>query len=172
MNIRKYNNKLIIKPAKSRVKDFLDDIREMIKHNATVKTENSIRLLNPKIRGWANYYAHVCAKETFGEVDHHIFMALWRWSKKRHPNKSMKWIKAKYFRRERFRDWIFFAKTKSKQDTLTHLDIVIANRTPIKRHIKIRANATPYDPNFRDYLDKRIASRENKKKILSAKPKR
>ncbi len=32
--------------------------------NATIKTENIIYLLNPKIRGWANYYAHVCAKQT------------------------------------------------------------------------------------------------------------
>lgn len=170
MNIRKYNNKLIIKPAKSSVKDFLDDIREIIKHNVTTKTEDIIRLLNPKIRGWVNYYAHVCAKETFGEIDHHIFTALWRWSKKRHPNKSLKWIKAKYFRREKFRDWIFFAKTK--HDTSTYLDIVIANKTPIRRHIKIRANATPYDPKFQDYLDKRITSSENKKKMLSVKPKR
>jgi len=63
MNIRKYKNKLIIKPAKTRVRDFLDDIRETIKSNATAKTENLIRILNPKIRGWANYYAHVCSKK-------------------------------------------------------------------------------------------------------------
>lgn len=101
MNIRKYNHKLIIKPAKNRVKDFLESIRETIKENATAKTENIIRLLNPKIRGWANYYSHVCAKETFSEVDHHIFTALWCWVRRRHPNKSVEWIKTKYFRREK-----------------------------------------------------------------------
>lgn len=70
------------------------------------------------------------------------------------------------------RDWIFFAKTINKQGTLIYLDIGIASQTPIKRHTKIRANATPYDPEFKDYLEKRIASRENKKKMLSARPKR
>lgn len=169
MNIRKYNNKLIIKPAKNSVKNFLGDIRETIKMNATAKTENLIRLLNPKIRGWANYYAHVCSKETFGNVDHHLFTALWSWSKRRHPNKSAKWIKTKYFRHDNLRDWIFSTHVKTKQGK-NHLDMVTSSQTPIIRHIKIRADATLYNPEFRDYLDKRIASRENRRKW--SKPKR
>ena len=98
MNIRKYNSKLIIKPAKSSVKRFLADIRDIIKHNKTAKTENLIHLLNPKIRGWSNYYRHVCSKKTFNYVDNNIFESIWRWSVRRHPNKGTGWIKNKYFR--------------------------------------------------------------------------
>jgi RNA-directed DNA polymerase len=53
-NVRKYNGKLLIKPAKGSVKAFLAEIRGFIKSRATVKTAELIRQLNPKIRGWAS----------------------------------------------------------------------------------------------------------------------
>ncbi len=58
-NVRKYGNKLLIKPTKGKVISFLNSIRKLIKSQATAKTENLIRLLNPKLRGWSNYYRHV-----------------------------------------------------------------------------------------------------------------
>ena len=57
VNIRKYNGKLIIKPAKDNVKRFLENIRETVKSNKTTKTENLIRQLNPKLIGWAKSVA-------------------------------------------------------------------------------------------------------------------
>lgn len=168
MNIRKYNNKLIIKPAKSSVQRFLDDIRENIKLNATSKTENLIRQINQKTQGWANYYAHVCSSRTFSYVDHHIFKALWSWSKRRHPSKSKKWIKAKYFRHDKLRDWMFFAKIKNKTGNQAHLDIAMASKVKIRRHIKIKADATPFDSNYHEYFDKRIAQRANERKSKSS----
>ncbi|CDH44869.1 hypothetical protein BN874_1950006 [Candidatus Contendobacter odensis Run_B_J11] len=37
------------------------------------KQENLIGLLNPMIRGWANYHQGAVAKETFAKVDHEIW---------------------------------------------------------------------------------------------------
>lgn len=51
------------------------------------------RTLNPVIRGWANYHRHVSAKATFGRVDNEVWQALWRWAKRRHPEKSVPWIR-------------------------------------------------------------------------------
>jgi RNA-directed DNA polymerase len=34
-----------------------------------VKTEQLISMLNPKIRGWSNYYRHSVASKAFGYVD-------------------------------------------------------------------------------------------------------
>jgi len=174
INIRKYNGKLIMKPAKSSVKRFLTDIRETIKRNKTVKTENLIHILNPKIRGWSNYYRHVCSKRTFNYVDCCIFKSIWWWAVRRHPKKSKQWIKDKYFRRNCQRDWIFTADIKKKDSQTVALELVVTSQTPIKRHIKIRAAATPYDPAYQEYLEKRIEkrkrnskSRERKKRWLS-----
>ena len=61
-----------------------------------IKQESLIRLLNPKIRGWANYHRHIAAKKTFSYVDYHIYNALQSWCKRRHPKKGKWWIN-KYF---------------------------------------------------------------------------
>lgn len=164
MNVRKYNDKLIIKPAKSSIKRFLVDMRKTIKSNATAKTENLIRHLNQKIRGWSNYYRHVCAKDIFNYVDHNIHQALRQWATKRHPNKSATWIKAKYFRTEGNQHWLFYDKVKDKQGQVANLDLTEASKIAIKRHIKIQAEATPFDPAYHDYFDERISKQTNAKK--------
>ena len=114
-NVRKYKGKLLIKPAKKNIKSFLDKIRKLIKSNPTITTEILIHQLNPKIRGWANYFCHVVAKETFSYVDHSVFQTLLRWVKRRHPNKSVRWILKKYFRSQGLRSWIFFAAVIDKK---------------------------------------------------------
>lgn len=159
-NVRKYNGKLIIKPAKSNVKGFLTDIREIIKHNGATRTIDLIGQLNPKIHGWANYYRHVCSKETFHYVDHEIFKAIWRWSKRRHPKKGARWVKRKYFRNDKLRNWVFSTKVKDIHGNTMNVDLVAASKIPIKRHIKIRAEAIPYDATYHDYLDKLTAKRK------------
>ncbi len=106
-NIRKYDGKLLIKPSKKNVKAFLDDIRGTVKANMTAKQENLIDLLNPKIKGWANYHKGAVAKETFAMVDHEIWKILWHWAKRRHPYKNNFWIKDKYFMNKRGRKWVF-----------------------------------------------------------------
>ncbi|MFO2970931.1 group II intron reverse transcriptase/maturase [Legionella pneumophila serogroup 10] len=167
MNIRKYNGKLIIKPAKSSVKRFLTDIRKTIKSNATVKAEKLIGQLNQKIRGWANYYRHVCSKEAFRYIDYNIFEAIWRWASRQHPHKGATWIKARYFRTRNYQHWIFTDKVKKKNGTTSNIDLIKASDTPIRRHVKIRAEATPFDPTYHKYFDIRVSKQVNAKKRKS-----
>jgi len=164
MNIRKYKGKLIIKPAKSNVKRFLANIREIIKTHKTARTVDLINLLNPKIKGWGNYYRHVCSKKTFSYIDHKIFEAIWRWAVRRHPNKGKRWIKRKYFRQEKLRNWIFTGKDKDKRGNLPSIDLTEMSKIPIVRHIKVRADATPYDRAYHDYYSKLVI----KRKIVTA----
>ncbi len=92
-NLRKYNGILLVKPSKKNTHAFLDKIRTIIKENKTVKTGVLIELLNPAIRGWAQFHQFANSKRTFNYVDHTIFQCLWRWAKRRHPNKPKRWIK-------------------------------------------------------------------------------
>jgi len=131
-NLRKYHGKLIIKPAKENSKAFLKGIRETIKSNNAVTTELLIHLLNPKIRGWANYYRHVCSKQTFLAIDHRIFMALWRWAKRRHPENRIAWIRNKYFRSQELRNWIFTTRAKKKNGNPFNLDLFSAGSVPYR----------------------------------------
>ncbi len=157
-NLRKYCQKLLIKPAKKNVSSFLKDIRVLIKENGAAKAEELIRKLNARIRGWANYYRHVVSKETFSYVDHCIFQAIITWIKRRHPNKSLGWMRNKYFRRQHLRNWIFSTKIRKKDEESTNLDLFLASSVKIKRHVKIRCEANPFDPTYKDYFEKRDKS--------------
>jgi RNA-directed DNA polymerase len=137
----------------------LESIRELIKANVATKTEDLIRQLNSKLRGWANYFRHVVAKKTFIYVDHQVFLALINWIDRRHPNKLARWKRQRYFRSEGQRNWVFFASVQDASGKATCLDLFQAASVPIVRHIKIRADATPYDPAFTDYFARRAQSR-------------
>jgi len=171
-NIRKYGGKLLIKPAKKNVQAFLRKIRQIIKENRTAKQENVIRLLNPVIRGWANYHQNQVAKETFSKVDHFIWKKLWQWACRRHPNKSFRWIKDRYFQREGLRNWVFGTMVRTEKGEVKMVRLVNASDTPIRRHIKIKAEAHPFNPIWEEYFERRLGlhMKENlrgKNKLLS-----
>ena len=154
-NIRKYNGKLLMKPSKANVKAHLDKIREIIKGNKTAKQVNLIRLLNPVLRGWANYHRHAVAKETFARVDAHVWSALWQWAVRRHPEKGANWVKARYFKTRGSRNWVFAATEKNEDGTFREIVVLKEADTPIQRHIKIKAGANPHDPKWDQYFESR-----------------
>ncbi len=137
--LRKYpDGKLIITPSAKNVQAFLDKVREVIKGHKQAKAGHLIVQLNPLIRGWANYHRHVCSKRTFAKVDHAIFRALWRWARRRHPNKSRQWVKAKYFRPTAQRDWTFAGEALRWDGKAYPVQLFYAAEVAIKRHVKIR----------------------------------
>jgi len=163
-NIRKYHDKLLMKPSKANVKAHLDKIREVIKGNKTAKQANLIRLLNPVLRGWANYHSHVVAKKTFGKVDTYVWSMLWQWAVRRHPNKGDRWVKEKYFKTRGTRSWVFAATEKQEDGKSREIILLKESDTPIQRHIKIKADANPHDPQWERYFE----SRWGKKMLNSA----
>ena len=155
-NIREYNGTVLCKPSQKNVKTFLTHIREVIKDNAQATTGHLIAILNPKIRGWAAYHQHASSKKTFVKIDHAIFVALWQWVKRRHPNKGHRWIKAKYFLSEGTRNWVFYGEQEGQDGKPYHVRLLLAADTPIKRHIKIKGDANPYDPQWELYFEARL----------------
>jgi RNA-directed DNA polymerase len=155
-NVRKYpNGKLLIKPSKKNVKTFLGGIRKTIKAALGMSAADLIRNLNPKIRGWANYHRHVVSTRTFACVDHHIFSSLWRWTRRRHPNKTTRWRKQKYFASHRGRDWFFFGETCDDEGQPGPVWLHHARSTSIQRHVKVKGDANPYDPAYEIYFEQR-----------------
>ncbi len=153
-NIRKYDGKLLIKPTKKNVHAFLDKVREVIKSNKAINTVSLIRLLNPIIRGWANYYRHVVSKKTFTYVDYHIDYAIWKWVNRRHNDKSVKWLQSRYYTTVAYNHWRLFARVREQGESFRLL-LIKASSVKIQRHVKIRALATPFDPEYQTYFSKR-----------------
>lgn len=158
-NIRKYNGKLLIKPSRKSIKAFLTKVRTTIKANKQTTTGELINQLNPIIRGWAFYHRHVVSKQIFSQVDTEIFRALWQWARRRHGNKSKRWIVEKYFRPTPNHTWRLFAQVSDKDGKTITIHLVKAVHIPVQRHIKVKGQANPYDPQWEAYFEKRLDTR-------------
>lgn len=159
-NIRKYKGKLLIKPSKKSTQALLTKVRNIIKTSKGSSALELIRKLNPIIRGWANYYRFVVAKQTFRYVDYHIFKAIWQWCKRRHNNKNHKWIKQKYFICQGDRKWVMTTKFKQPNGEWKTFKLFEAAYLPIKRHVKIKGKTNPYASEYIPYLEKRAKKRK------------
>jgi RNA-directed DNA polymerase len=155
-NVRKYDGKFLIKPAKKNVKAFLQKVRRVIKQAKTAKQETVIAMLNPIIRGWANYHQNQVAQKTFDKVDYVIWRQLWQWACRRHQNKPLKWIKDRYFIQQGGRNWVFGMKVKGEDGKERSVKLALASDTPIRRHTKIKGEANPYDPQWEQYFEDRL----------------
>lgn len=163
-NVRKYNGKLLIKPSKSNLQSFLRGIRQFIRDHKTTKTTEMIRRLNRRIRGWANSHRHLVASRAFRYLDTCVFRALWQWVRRRHPRKGVSWLWRRYYRSQGSRNWIFSARMKAKDGTLRYLDLFQASSMPIRRHVKVQAKATAFDPEFDDYFRQRWLRKRHSQK--------
>ncbi|MCH2058750.1 MAG: group II intron reverse transcriptase/maturase [Thalassotalea sp.] len=166
-NLRKYNGKMLIKPSRKSVKNVLGKVKDIVKTQKTVRTDLLICQLNPILRGWANYHRHIVAKETFNYIDYRVWKMLWQWCRRRHANRRKRWIKAKYFKSFGSRNWTFSGVTV---DGFTK-KLIYTSDTAIKRHIKIKAEANPYDLANEEYFEKRVErawkeSMQGKRKLL------
>jgi len=160
-NIRKYTQKspkskyhsigkLLIKPQKQKVINFLRRIQEVLNSNKTAKQESIIHKLNPMLQGFGMYYRFAVSKKTFATIDHRLWGKLWRWAKRRHPKKGKKWIMRKYFTTTG-RKWVFKDETGDKK-------IRIMPLIPIVRFVKIKSSMRVHASNkeTREYWQKRV----------------
>ncbi|MBN0802867.1 group II intron reverse transcriptase/maturase, partial [Pseudomonas aeruginosa] len=74
------------------------------------------------------------------------FVKLWRWAKRRHPNKSLDWIRKKYFRPQGERGWVFATTVLEANGTKREVELYQLAGTPIERHKKVSGEYNPYDP--------------------------
>jgi RNA-directed DNA polymerase len=150
-NFRKYEEKLLIKPSKKNVKAFYEKLRKVIGEHLMVRQEDMIRLLNPILRGWAQYHSPVVAKQAFSRMESLLFWRLMRWAKRRHPNKSAGWVRQKYWRSVGDRQWVFAVDVDTKDGNKSVMELYSLAGTPIERHKKIMGEYHPYDPQWEVY---------------------
>src|SRR6266487_4422097 len=89
---------------------------------------------------------------------------------KRHNNKPRRWIKDKYFHVHEGRNWVFSGVVIGRDGVLETVRLFRATQTPIKRHIKVRGEANPFDPAWEVSFEKRLgvkmeSTRRRKKAI-------
>jgi RNA-directed DNA polymerase len=157
-NVRMYDRKLLIKPAKGAMKRALTTIRALIRDHPSVTQATLIRMLNPVIRGWVNYHRTVVSSEAFERFDYAIWQALWRWAVRRHRGKGARWVRKRYFRTIRNRTWTFACEGETTEAARV-MKLVYATDTDIRRHIKVKAEANPYSATWEAYFEERLTRR-------------
>lgn len=150
-NVRLYGDKVLIKPAKESLARIYDKIRDVVRRHQSVEQRELIRALNPILRGWINYHRHAVASVAFHKLDFQVWQLLWQWAKRRHRGKSRTWIRRRYWRTQGTRTWTF-ATDVVIDGTPRVLSLVYATDTPIRRHVKVRAEVNPYAPQWEAYL--------------------
>ena len=81
----------------------------------------------------------------FSYLAYLIKYKLFKWGKRRHRNKGMKWVIKKYFMTIGNRNWVFASRTR---DNPFPIFLISHQDTEIKRYIKVKGDASPYDGNL------------------------
>ena len=156
-NVRRYRDgKVLTKPSSQSVKAFLSKIRETIDDSGSLTAGELIRRLNQQIKGWTMYHRYAASKRTFTYVDHRIFRMVWRWCRRRHPNKGRGWIKTTYFPPDGHRHWVFTGTLRDQKGQGWPIQLMAAAKVRIIRYVKIRSEVNPYDPKWELYLEARL----------------
>ena len=153
-NIRKYNGKLLMKPAEKAIKSVKRKLRQTVFKYLGASPKKLIQQLNSVLRGWTNFHKHIVSKEVFKEIDFYLWKLLGRWCKRRHPNKPWKWIRSKYFSASE-ENSSFSVIEKLKNGKIKIYKIFRAGKVPIIRHNKIRTSVNIFEPKDKKYFAQR-----------------
>jgi len=157
---RKHGRVLHIMPSKEGVLALRRKVGMLIKKYVSAPITILIKKLNETLRGWANYHRHVVSSEAFSCIDKYVLERLKHMVHKRHPRKSQKWLHRKYW--EAAGRNTFAVIEKTQKGTKKTYRVIRTSSIGIKRHIKIKAAANPYDPEYSAYFWQRRNKKESK----------
>jgi RNA-directed DNA polymerase len=152
--------KLQITPSKTSFQALKARVRTLCKQAKGATPEYLIDTLNPILRGWANYHRQVICGALFAKLDSFVWRRLFRWAKNRHPDKTGRWITQRYFPHQAGESWRFTDPCTGKQL------IRVQEAVKTQRHLKIRGEANPFDPEWDDYF----AHRDRQQALRASSP--
>lgn len=140
-NDRVKGYKLIISPGREAIKKHSDRLKAEVRNHRGADQITLIKILNPIIRGWCNYYRYVVSCKTFSRLNDMKFWKVWGWACFKHNRRSKKWIREKYFIKDGGNNWGFGTKN-GRSKLLGHAE------WKITRFIKVKGEKSPYDGDF------------------------
>ena len=139
--------KLIIRPQRDKVIGLLQNCKKTLKYKQ-LDQKILIYNLTQKLRGWCLYYRYANSKTTFNKVDHAMWNKCLKWGKRKHANKSTKWILKNLFSKRPKQRAFYFGIDGFSLFRLS--DIPIS-----KRYTKVKAGRRVYNINDKEYWTKR-----------------
>jgi RNA-directed DNA polymerase len=148
--------KLQIKPSAASFQAIKTQIRTLCKQAAGAPPAALIERLNPLLRGWANYHRYTLCSQVFFQLDSFVWRRLFRWAKRRHPDKTGRWITDRYFPHKPGESWRFTDPATGNQV------LRVGKSIKPERYLKVKGEANPFAPDWEDYFrvrDQRMALR-------------
>lgn len=98
---RKFNKNFVrgglyVYPSKTKVQMFKNKIKSTIIKNLNVSPFRLVKILNPIITGWGNYFG-IGTLRIFARLDHYIYYRLWRYLRRKYKKVSTKKLITRYF---------------------------------------------------------------------------
>jgi RNA-directed DNA polymerase len=150
-NVRRYHQKLLIKPSKAAVKRIRSRLSVEMRSLRGSNAPAVLARISPIARGWAAYYRGVVSKKIFSSLDDHMWKLTYKWAKYSHSNKPKSWITHRYFGRfnpARGDRWVF-------GDRASGAYLPKFAWTKIVRHQMVPGAASPDDPDLARYWSDR-----------------
>ena len=132
---------LLITPEKEKIQALRQNVKSVVKTSLATQQETLIKRLNPKLRGWGNYYRYVNSKVALNKIDYYTYHTLLRWGRRRH-NKGLDWIINNYF-------------TDNKSVFGKNPSLIKVSDIPILNYVKVRKGVRVYNSKDAEYWQKR-----------------
>jgi len=158
----KSESRMIIRPSEKSRTRYRDMIRTATK--ATNRPMAAlIRELNPKIRGWGNYFRiSYHSTRVFYSLEYYTWKKIYKWARKKHKGRTNEWIDKAYLTSSPWRTKNWSDKTHGEPMLLYS----IGTCTQLKVfHMKTDVN--PYESDGRAYLEERARKTYNEKNDAS-----
>jgi RNA-directed DNA polymerase len=147
--VRKFNTQLIVQPSKAAAKSIVEKLGTLLRQSRSIPYAVLLRKLNRLLRGWGNYHRFTSSSRVFSRVDYYLLQGIWRWIKRQHKGKRLRKHLSKYFAKGL---WTHSAWTTDAKGSAKLIQLVRLTALGLRRHIKVRGAANPYDPQYSDYF--------------------
>ena len=126
----RYRGGLYIYPSPESITSFKYKVKLIFK-NINASPYKVIRLLNPLLRGWANYFC-VGTLSTLSKLDHYVFYRSWRYLARKFPNTAKRILVQRYYQGIKApsnRTWHFHGLwfNKGAERRKAHIDMISHN---------------------------------------------
>ncbi|MGB3614570.1 MAG: group II intron reverse transcriptase/maturase [Elainellaceae cyanobacterium] len=145
--------KLLITPSTKAISKIRTTLKQRWQklHGHPVRTV--IQVLNPLIRGWANYYRPWVSSAVFRQLDQWMWTRQWCYLKRQHPGKTKGWCYRRY--------WGYlspkYPNTKCFGDKSSGVHLLRFSWFTIERHTIVKGSASMDDPALKAYWQQRQA---------------
>jgi RNA-directed DNA polymerase len=81
-------------PSQRALREIMHRIKTLTNRSTlNLPLDRLIRVLNPILRGWANYYRHAASSRCFAYLSHYLWWRVIRWLRKKYPRLTWKQIR-------------------------------------------------------------------------------